>query len=438
MYVHYMPSFSFNIDPHIYDEWARHVINNEIKQIKTPIDQTELLLSFWNELELHIEATVEIIKSYNFKKITIIADISQKLTCDNINNVDVIYMNIWPLVTRNFQHRSLSNPTWMPQLTQGLFLAGADPRRKNRIGLLKKLFDKEILKDNIVWTCPFLKEYHSTLINFFPGIDTAEFDNFINYCDQYASVVPGFYIDYNKEGNVDDQVQHNFYEGDSLVYLYKQTNFSIVAETFYNDYPANKSAFLTEKTYRVIYNKHPFILVAPPGFLAALKEIGFKTFENYLPQSDYDTILDSDQRLDAIANNVAAFPEAIIKYQDDINDDIEYNYALMNQIISNELKNINDLCTDKKISIDQIEFCSPLSWPKIKQYTSKISEFNNQHQMLISERRKNYNINLFIKNYNIVKTNDWPDITNIEDFYNLPQQIQTECKNVFGLDPQSI
>ena len=58
--------------------------------------------------------------------------------------------------------------------------------------------------------------------------------------------------------------------------------------------------------------------------------------------------------------------------------------------------------------------------------------------MLISERRKNYNINLFIKNYNIVKTNDWPDITNIEDFYNLPQQIQTECKNVFGLDPQSI
>jgi len=432
-YVHYMHSYCFNIDPYIHDEWARYVISREVNQIKTPIDQTELLLSFWQESELYIESTVEIIKSYNFKKITIIADISQKLTCNNIDNVDIIYINLWPIITKNYQCQSLPNSTWSPNLMCGLFLAGADPRRKNRIGLLKKLFDKGLLKDNMIWTCPLLKEYYSTLINFFPNIDTAEFDNFISHCDKYATVVPGFYINYKSSNTCDEGVLPS--ESQSLSDLYKQTNFSIVAETIYDNYQTNKSPFLTEKIYRTIYNKHPFILAAAPGYLSALKEMGFRTFENYLPQSHYDTILDDNLRLDIIADNVAAFPGAIIKYQDDINEDIEHNYALLNKIISDELKNINDLCIDKKIPIDTFEFCFPLDWREIRKYTSKITEFNNQHQDLILERRQNYKINFFIKNYNIIKANDWPTITNIDDFYNLPQSIQEECKTVFGLVP---
>lgn len=432
-YVHYIPNFGFSfiVDQCIYDEWVRHVIDFEINKMKTPINETEILLSFWNELELYIEPTIEIIKSYNFKKITIVADISQKLTCDNINDVNINYMNIWPLVTKNFQSQSQSllNPRWSPNLKKGLFLAGADPRRKNRIGLLKKLFDKELLQNNITWTSPHLKEYYSTLINFFPNIDNTEFDNFINHCDKHATVIPGWFVDAIKNKICGQEMIK--LENDLLINLYKQTNFSIVAETFYDNHPPNKSPFLTEKIYRTIFNKHPFVLAAPPMYLNALKEMGFRTFENYLPNPHYDTILDADERLDAIVDNVAAFPNAIIKNQDVINEDVEYNYALLNTIISNELKIITTLCNAKKIPIDTFEFYSLIDRDITKKYIINSEKFNKQHESIILERKKTQN---FINSYNNIKAENWPIITNLDDFYKLSMSIQEECKTVFGLD----
>jgi hypothetical protein len=338
------------------------------------------------ESEMYIEETIEIIKSYNFKKITIIADFSQKSKCDLIDGIDVTYLNIYPLILKNMQSQHQEEPRWNPCLVKGLLLAGAHIVRTNRIVLLKKLYDKQqLLIDKIMWTCPHIKKYSEELTNiFFPNINRSEVDNFINYCDEQSVFIPGFFVN-----NANYEEANEFastQEGDALADLFKQTNFSIVTESEYLSPDIDNSEFFTEKIYRAIYNKHPFILVGAPKCLSALKAMGFKTFENYLPIPEYDNILDLFPRLDAIVDNIVAFPDAIAQYSSNINDDIDYNYALLNDNMNRDLTFLNNLCIKKNLPVDTFEFCFPVNWSDIKKQIASVKEFNRQSQELIAER----------------------------------------------------
>jgi hypothetical protein len=44
----------------------------------------------------------------------------------------------------------------------------------------------------------------------------------------------------------------------------------------------------------------------------------------------------------------------------------------------------------------------------------------------------------FIKKYNEIKSDTWPDIANEEDFDNLPEEIKKECKEVFSFPHEII
>ena len=69
---------------------------------------------------------------------------------------------------------------------------------------------------------------------------------------------------------------------------------SIVMET----YTAEQYPFFTEKTFKPIAFFHPFILDCNPGGLALLREMGFKTFDDFWDE-DYDNLRDNP-RLEAI------------------------------------------------------------------------------------------------------------------------------------------
>lgn len=74
----------------------------------------------------------------------------------------------------------------------------------------------------------------------------------------------------------------------------------IVTETvFYYD-----KLHLTEKIFKPIVMKQPFMLLAAPGNLAYLKSYGFKTFEGIIDES-YDLIQDPDQRTEAVVQQIA-------------------------------------------------------------------------------------------------------------------------------------
>jgi hypothetical protein len=74
----------------------------------------------------------------------------------------------------------------------------------------------------------------------------------------------------------------------------------IVTETvFYYD-----KLHLTEKIFKPIVMKQPFMLLGAVGNLAYLKSYGFKTFDGIIDES-YDTIVDNDARTEAVVAQIA-------------------------------------------------------------------------------------------------------------------------------------
>jgi hypothetical protein len=80
----------------------------------------------------------------------------------------------------------------------------------------------------------------------------------------------------------------NFEEAaDSLVY--------VPTETVY----FGRRQHITEKTFKAIALEMPFVLVAPAGSLAYLREYGFKTFDSIFDES-YDTETDDIRRIERV------------------------------------------------------------------------------------------------------------------------------------------
>jgi len=91
----------------------------------------------------------------------------------------------------------------------------------------------------------------------------------------------------------------------STDHYYQNTYFSLVNETnFYINIPGEEPGrFFSEKTFKPIGERHPFILVNPPYSLSKLREIGYQTFNPYINES-YDQELDDDKRLKMILDEV--------------------------------------------------------------------------------------------------------------------------------------
>jgi hypothetical protein len=84
---------------------------------------------------------------------------------------------------------------------------------------------------------------------------------------------------------------------------YELTNFAEAADSVI--YAATETVYwgqrshLTEKTFKPIALEMPFVLIAPAGSLAYLREYGFETFHPYIDET-YDTIQDDIGRLEAV------------------------------------------------------------------------------------------------------------------------------------------
>lgn len=82
--------------------------------------------------------------------------------------------------------------------------------------------------------------------------------------------------------------------------LYENSYFSLVSETNFFD---DNSIFFTEKIFKPITFKHPFLLISSPNQLEHLRGIGYKTFHPFIDES-YDTEPNDLNRLVLILNEV--------------------------------------------------------------------------------------------------------------------------------------
>jgi hypothetical protein len=87
--------------------------------------------------------------------------------------------------------------------------------------------------------------------------------------------------------------------------------------------------FLSEKIYKPLAYKHPFLLVGYPGTLNYLKKLGYRTFHPHINEH-YDSIQDDLERMDAIVSEVERLcnqtPEQWQEWQYNVAPIVEHNF----------------------------------------------------------------------------------------------------------------
>lgn len=210
------------------------------------------------------------------------------------------------------------NEFWNHTKNKGLWTIGR-VERPHRAILMSKLWENNLLHkiDWSFYTYPDNKEHiHKTLLSHY---DDSTFAKFIKDCTRS--------LDFT--ANTDDNFYANGYPFDPD--LYRNTSFSIISESDFNISHYDQPEFtpkVTEKTYRAIINRHPFICAWFPSMIKKLKSKGYRTFEEYTTISNYNEIRDLDTRLNAIVTNIDTFHEQLSRPEvvEKVRADIEYNY----------------------------------------------------------------------------------------------------------------
>lgn len=118
---------------------------------------------------------------------------------------------------------------------------------------------------------------------------------------------------------------------DSTDFYYANTYFSVITETNFYIWHGH-GVFLSEKIFKPVIKKHPFIVLAAPYTLAKLRHIGYKTFDGIVDES-YDSEINDFKRMSMIVREIkrlcnldSAQLERFLTIAKDI---CEHNYELI-------------------------------------------------------------------------------------------------------------
>jgi hypothetical protein len=113
---------------------------------------------------------------------------------------------------------------------------------------------------------------------------------------------------------------------------YKQTWFTLVSETVFE----STASFRTEKFYKPVLAGHPFIVCANQGFYQDLRNMGFKTYSNWIDEL-FDTIEDGQQRIQRLVDTVSwLIKQDLPKFWQETHDVRLYNQQHALAIHSNQ------------------------------------------------------------------------------------------------------
>jgi hypothetical protein len=149
---------------------------------------------------------------------------------------------------------------------------------------------------------------------------------------QWAKGIP-YEADPIKPGQV--EIYDQLYTMDIGNY-YNHCKLIVVAETHFHCTEAIRSDFsiITEKVYKAMFYKKPFILLSQPNTLQVLRDCGYKTFGHVIDES-YDQIEAVPERLNAISSELLRIrnldENSLQHLIDSCKEVVEYNYNLMIQ-----------------------------------------------------------------------------------------------------------
>jgi hypothetical protein len=207
--------------------------------------------------------------------------------------------------------------------------------RPHRLFLVSELKRRNLLENSYVSMLGTYKNYPDTSFEYAKTttLSILEHSNFINTVKKYC-------IDYlnNWEPLLLDKNQQNVDSINFELTHFQDSYFSVVTETGMG-YPLRVS----EKTFKPIANKHPFIIVGCAHTLKYIKSLGYETFPELFDES-YDAIEDNGHRLLAIIDQIESFCKLSDKEKDTkfnlVKDKLEHNYN--NYMIDANVKHMNE------------------------------------------------------------------------------------------------
>jgi hypothetical protein len=119
---------------------------------------------------------------------------------------------------------------------------------------------------------------------------------------------------------------------------YRDFLIDIVCETFCR----GNTFFITEKFWRAVVTKTPFIVYGPQFFLKRLKKLGFKTFDRWWDEGyDEDPYLYSHNEIQKSINSVAAMSlDDLNSMYIDMSSVLEHNYHRMMELTYKDLGSV--------------------------------------------------------------------------------------------------
>jgi hypothetical protein len=270
-----------------------------------------------------LEAALEDLKTYsqrigieNFKLILMPP---YRQYSEQLKKFDIYYYDYLARITYNAyeSRQERKSNTWNPDSKKLLAITGI-PHRYNRIRLLYKLYTNELLTDDTcVWSFfkPFSDESWKECRRFLSDISDKEFLEFMEFSTRTIDGV---------------EIKGGKFAGQTMVddfslpkETYSQTCLSIIAET--HCYPDQPKYDISEKTWRAIINRHPFLVAGTEGNTKYLRSLGYRLFDKCFPLP-YDETDDLETTLNNIVFNTKYFFQHLEELREDITADIEHNY----------------------------------------------------------------------------------------------------------------
>lgn len=138
-------------------------------------------------------------------------------------------------------------------------------------------------------------------------------------------------------------VEHNDHSRIELNH-YTDSYCNIILETHF-DADQSGGTFLTEKTFKVLKHGQPFVIVGPAGSLAALRNLGYRTFDHCMDNT-YDLIENNTQRWQAVLDTVRQLKNHNMKkWFTSCSEDLKHN---QNLFVASKADRLNRLLTKLK------------------------------------------------------------------------------------------
>ena len=203
-----------------------------------------------------------------------------------------------------------SEPEWNSESEKCLMMFGK-MSRQYRCEVFKSLADNNLLtEDQVLWSLQF--KHHSSFVQQ-KMMDNIDYQKYLSY-----------------ERSIDDEQYTKYGNAGLLGYpyddrFYNETSMSVIFET-YAEHGNQTFDYLTEKTWRAVSNKHPFLLLTSNSLMSHLENLGFHTFTDcYMPPGkDYHL----NYVLEHFPDLYTKFRSYVLNNTQAVKTKVEHNYKL--------------------------------------------------------------------------------------------------------------